>query len=191
MLASAYGAYKNARDIAWRVLIDFHITSLPVSVISICNRAGIQVIKNSDVNELERGEAAASLLDGARWYIIYDDAMPNGRCRFTVAHELGHIFQGHPLANGRYARTIDKSRPEVERQADIFASRLLAPACVLWGLGLHTPEEIVKACDISMQAARIRAGRMELLYSRKKFLTSPLERKVYEQFKPFIQSQTK
>lgn len=149
------------------------------------------MLKNSAVNELKQGEAAISLLDGAQWYIIYDDAMPRQRCRFTVAHELGHIFQGHPLIGGGYTRTINKARPEVERQADIFASRLLAPACVLWGLDLHTPQEIAEACGISAQAARIRAKRMEILYSRKKFLTSELERKVYEQFKPFIQSQIK
>lgn len=68
----------------------------------------------------------------------------------------------------------------------MFASRLLAPACVLWGLNFHTAEEIAKVCNISITAAQIRAERMDMLYKRNKFLISPLERKVYEQLKGFI-----
>ena len=68
-----------------------------------------------------------------------------------------------------------------------FTSNLLAPACVLWGLDIHTAEEISALCHISRQAAEFRAERMELLYERGKFLTSPLEQQVYDQFAPFIQ----
>lgn len=71
----------------------------------------------------------------------------------------------------------------------MFASRLLAPACVLWALDARTPEEIASLCKISHQAAAFRAERMELLYRRGKFLASPLERKVYEQFSKFIDIQ--
>lgn len=185
-MKNAYGSYKNARDAAWRVLIDYHITALPVSTVAICKQVGIQVVKNCDAHELQTGEAAICLFCDDTWYIVYDDTMSHRRCRFSMAHELSHIFIGHPLIDGHHARTIDKARPEAERQADIFAARLLAPACVLWGLDLHTTEEIAKACDISMQAARIRADRMAVLYNRQRFLTSPLEQRVYQQFKTFI-----
>ena len=69
----------------------------------------------------------------------------------------------------------------------MFAARLLAPACVLWGLDLHTAEEISEACNISLQAAGFRAERMKELYRRNRFLTSPLERKLYDQFRDFIE----
>ncbi|MEG1551166.1 MAG: hypothetical protein RR355_02735, partial [Oscillospiraceae bacterium] len=75
---------------------------------------------------------------------------------------------------------------ETEIQADIFASRLLAPACVLWGLNLHTADEIMSACNISHSAAQIRAERMAILYSRNVFLQSDLEKKVYSNFSEFI-----
>ena len=74
----------------------------------------------------------------------------------------------------------------MEQAANVFASRLLAPACVLWGCGVRTPEEIAALCRISYQAARFRAERMELLYRRGRFLTSPMERELYERFLPFI-----
>ncbi len=73
----------------------------------------------------------------------------------------------------------------------MFAARLLAPACVLWGLRLHTWEEMADVCAISKPAAINRAARMEELYRRQKFLTSPLEQRVYEQFKPFIDEKIK
>lgn len=100
---------------------------------------------------------------------------------------MGHIFLGHALINNQYLRTVDVSKPIIETEADMFASRLLAPACVLWGLDIHSPEDISRICGISYTAAKIRAERMKILYKRNKFLTSPLEQQVYEQFKDFIQ----
>lgn len=181
-----YGKYKNARNAAWRCLIDFNISELPVRPSLIANAAGIKVIENRVVHELAPHESGVSIFDGSQWYIVYDDENTNQRCRFTIAHELGHIFLGHELTKGYHARTFDTTKPATEQEADAFASRLLAPACVLWALNLHTAEEISRLCDISYTAAQIRAERMELLYKRNMFLTSPLERTVYKNFEGFI-----
>lgn len=185
-LKSIYGAYQNIRDSAWQVLLDYNIHSLPVNVTKIAHSSGITVFKNSDVNELKDDEVGVSILTDDKWYIVYDDTVSNERARFTIAHELGHILLGHPLKLGYHARTIDISKPETERQADMFAIRLLAPACVIWGLGLHTPEEIKQAFNISHSAAKARASRMEVLYKRNKFLSSKLEQQVYQNFKEYI-----
>lgn len=190
-MKSIYGAYQNIRDSAWQVLLDYNIHSLPVNVTKIARSAGITVFKNSDVNELKDDEVGVSILADDKWYIVYDDTVSNERARFTIAHELGHIFLGHPLKLGYHARTIDISKPETERQADMFAIRLLVPACVVWGLNLHTPEEIQQAFGISYTSAKARAERMQTLYERKKFLSSNLERRVYENFKEYIDSHEK
>lgn len=183
-----YGAYKNVRNAAWQCLIDFKVSELPVKPSLIARAAGIKVIKNSDVHELSPHESGVSLLDKNQWYMIYDDENTRQRCRFTIAHELGHIFLGHELRKGYHARKFDTSRPIVEQEADIFASRILAPACVLWGMNLHTAQDISEICDISLSAARFRAKRMSILYAKNKFLTSPLEKMVYGNFKEFIQN---
>lgn len=182
-----YGKYKNARDAAWRCLIDYNITELPVRPSLIADAAGIKVIENSLVHELTPHESGASIFDGSQWYIIFDDENTNQRCRFTIAHELGHIFLGHELVKGYHARTFDITKPAVEQEADVFASRLLAPACVLWALNVRTSAEIAALCDISQAAAQIRAERMAILYPRNRFLTSPLERTVYKNFSGYIQ----
>ena len=186
-----YGIYKDVRNAAWKCLLDCKIDRLPVNLKKITEYLSIRVIKNSSVNLLSPSENGASILYANECFIIIDDENTLQRCRFTIAHELGHILLGHPTRDGYHARTIDKDRPEIEREADIFASRLLAPACVLWGLNLHTAEEIAKVCNISISAAIIRAERMDVLYKRNKFLISPLERKVYEQFSGFIDNYRK
>lgn len=120
--------------------------------------------------------------------ILYDSCNVPGRIRFTIAHELGHLALGH-LLPGEY--TVQNREPSsadnpLEEAANRFAVDLLAPACVLWGMDLHTAEEIEAVCGISSIAAQYRAKRMELLYQRNKFLSSRLEREVYQQFLPFI-----
>ena len=74
----------------------------------------------------------------------------------------------------------------LEQAANVFASRLLAPACVLWGCNMQSAAEIAQLCGISQTAAEFRWERLQLLYQRGKFLTSPLERQVYAQFRPYI-----
>lgn len=187
-MANVYGVYKKARNASWQALIDNKVDSLPVDIVQIVRNNGIQLLKNSQAKELRSGEAGISVFDGTQWYIVYDDSVSLGRKRFTVAHEIGHIFLGHPLVAGFHARTTGGKLPQTENEANIFASRFLAPACVLWGLNVHTAADISRICEISKEAAEIRAKRMVELYKRNMFLTSPLERRVYEQFKGFIDS---
>ena len=62
------------------------------------------------------------------------------------------------------------------------------PACVIWGLNIHTAKDIQDVFDVSYTAAKIRAERMQILYERNRFLTSPLEKRVYDMFEPYIQA---
>lgn len=62
------------------------------------------------------------------------------------------------------------------------------PACVIWGLNIHTTKDIQDVFDVSYTAAEIRAERMQILYERNRFLTSPLEKRVYDRFEPYIKA---
>ena len=181
-----YGKYKNVRNSAWQALLDFNVTKLPISVNSIAKQLGIKVIKNSDIHELQNGERGATILKNEHWYIVFDDTESVPVCRFTVAHEIGHILLGHILVSGTKYRTFSK-RDEEEQAADMFAARLLAPACVLHELHATTATEIAKICNISMPAAKNRAERMAILEARNKYYLHPLERQVRQQFEQFIE----
>ena len=151
----------------------------------------MDVVKNSEVKLLSPSEYGCSIVDrSGKWTIIYEDSDPKGRIRFTLAHELGHILLGHELAAGfGHYRKITAGRPVFEQQADEFAARLLAPACVLWALDITAADEIAALCDISRAAAEYRAERMKVLKGRGKFLAHPLEQQVYAAFQPWIEKQ--
>lgn len=140
---------------------------------------------------LDSGESGCCYVDRhGKWTLVYDDTMPLARVRFTVAHELGHIFLGHELEAGfSHYRKIREGKPKEETQADEFAAHLLAPACVLWALNITSTEDIAALCCISKQAAHTRAQRMAVLRGRNMFLTHPLERKLFAAFEPWIEKQ--
>lgn len=169
-----YKDYQYARGVAWRILIDCHITSLPIRMADVCCRLGIRLRSMPPGDERDGVSFYADDIP----YIGLNPARTTARRRFTAAHELGHILLGH---TGKAAISGAD-----EQAADIFAVRLLAPACVLWGCQVRTADDIQQLCGISRQAAAIRMERMRLLYQRGAFLTSPLEQQVYRQFLPYI-----
>ena len=206
-----YTCYKNARTAAWQALLDCGITELPVSVTEICQKNNIllssyekskDIIRAANLTENMEQNDGFSLHLGDCYFIFYDGSRINTRCRFTVAHELGHILLGHfedPRQKTPYTvlnRDPSEKDSSLEREANVFASRLLAPACVLWALGVTTAEEIIDLCGISWPSADFRLQRLNLLYDRDRemtrtkgrgcFLRAPLEKEVYKQFSPFI-----
>lgn len=192
-----YRDYQRARDAAWRILLDCKIDCLPVDLNTICRKLkirimtygqGAKIIERANLGQIAPRTDGLTFYIGRTPFVLFDERMPPARAKFTVAHEVGHIILEHVQPGGVTATNREPhpgDAPE-ERAANQFAARLLAPACVLWGLDVHTPEEIVALCHISRQAAQFRADRMDELYRRNKFLTSPLEREVYRQFQPFI-----
>lgn len=181
-----YGIYKNARNAAWQCLIDFNINELPVKVSKIAKLAGIVILKDSVVKELKQKQSGKTMLQNNKFYIIYRDTETSRRCRFTIAHELGHIFLGHLLINTPAYRTFIEN-DSTESAANIFARDLLAPACVLHELKATTPEQISKVCNISYEAATYRANRLHELELRNAWYLHPLEKQVRKQFEKFIE----
>lgn len=185
----------------WKLLIRTGIHRLPVRVSEICRVLGIRVVSYSQGQRLiTRLDLQDNCIDNDGFtdsgIIYYNDSCVIGRQRFTVAHELGHILMHH--SPSRINREPSSSDHPVEQAANVFASRLLAPACVLWGMGVHAAKDIADLCDISLAAATFRAKRMEQLYQREAefrqkyarscFLLSPLECQVYEQFREYIEN---
>ena len=185
-----YAKYKNVRNASWQAFIDFGIDKLPVSVNEIARKLDIKVIKNSEIHELEKGERGVTMEVNGKWYIVFDDSEPVPVCRFTVAHELGHILLGHTMYQKKKYRTF-VIRDEEEQEADMFAVRLLAPACVLHELQVFNADDIAKLCNISITSASFRAERMQELERRNKWYLHPLEREVYKNFENFINNYRK
>lgn len=78
-----------------------------------------------------------------RSVIVYNEALPRTRQRFTIAHELGHIVLGH--------ESDDKEKDD---EADCFARNLLMPVLYARKAGAdfrHYPALF----DVSAAAARM------------------------------------
>lgn len=186
-----YDIYKYARDAAWQFLIDNNVSELPLKLSAICRNKGYRLLLDSKGTYLQSNDRGATFLKDGQWQIVLNASDSVQVRRYTLAHELGHIFLRHTLHDGKFGRSFGIQRtpktPE-EYQAERFAVDILAPACVLWGLNLHTAEDIAKICNISIQSAKIRAERMELLYQRNMFLSHLLERQVFQQFSEFVKN---
>lgn len=177
-----YAIYKNVRNAAWQCLIDCGIKTLPVPVGDIVNHYGLITVSGADL--LHDGESGRIILLDDGPIIAIRNTEPKQRIRFTMLHELGHYLLGHLGETGELPRSQIKA-PQ-EQEADMFAARALMPACVLWAVDARTPQDIANLCDVSMQAAAYRAERLAVLRERNRFLTSPIERQVYQQFSDFI-----
>ncbi len=177
-----YKDYQIVRNLSWNILIQENITELPINIVALCKQLRIEV-KYYTLPNNNDGECI--IAEGIPYILISKNCSAQ-RKRFTVAHELGHVLLGHV---GKYQLVNRKPSPPdnpIEQEANILASRLLAPACVLWGCKVKTADDIVQLCNISKQAAEYRMNRMNELYRRDQFLTSPLEKQVFNQFKDFI-----
>lgn len=179
-----YKNYQQSRDAAWRILLDLQIGELPVSAADVCRRLGVTVKLYDPPDD---NDGCSLILKGAPHALVRRNMLPE-RQRFTVAHELGHILLGHVGQYELVNREPSAKDNPVEQAANVFASRLLAPACVLWGCGVQSAEDIQRLCYISRQAAEYRMERMRILYARNRFLTAPMERAVYRQFREYIET---
>lgn len=182
-----YGVYKKSRNASWHCLLDYNVDRLPVKVSDIAKQAGIIILKNSVANKLKKKQSGITIWQNGKFYIIYRDTEPSYRCRFTIAHELGHIFLGDVLIDTPAYRTFAVN-DDKESAANVFARDLLAPACVLHELRISKAEDIARLCNISMQSSEIRSERMQVLEARNAWYTHPLERQVYKQFEQFLKS---
>lgn len=206
-----YPKYQNARDAAWAALIKNNVTALPVKISEICRNDGIAVIPYSraaerliqmglEQNMIQNDGFSICIRSSGTLVkcIFFNDRCTVQRQRFTVAHEYGHFLCGHVKAGVVTTRNREPSERDdaIESQANVVASRILAPACVLWALDVYDAETIAKLCDISLPAAGWRMKRLNVLYERERdylatrgrscFLMSEAERAVYRQFEAYI-----
>ena len=120
----------------------------PVNLGVICRWLGIEVYAQPC-----RAFGALFLLREGRGVLLVNSSLPQGRARFSIAHELGHLLLRHnPL--GRIGEPRD---PDQERQADRFASELLMPESLLReDCDKLSFEALCRRYRVSRQAMRIR-----------------------------------
>ncbi len=164
-----YYAYKNARNLAWEILINQKLIKFPIDIKKVANNLGIIVIESK---RLPHNLYAVSFTQNAQTIISYVSSGNINTDRFTIAHELGHILLKHKA---------DKAYSEYqEEQANVFASRLLAPMIIINDLAPNSAEELSDLFGLSLESATIRYNRYIKIKKRNKFLTNNLEKEYYQ-----------
>ena len=122
---------KDIPFLARSCLEEYGATSFPVDLLHITDGMGVKVIKDSDIHELRPGMQGVTYYnhENGKSYIIYDDSLSLEERRFTVAHEIGHVYMKHWEEHARFMAYIEELKRKhglhVERQADLFAKHLL------------------------------------------------------------------
>lgn len=178
---------------AWRFLVANNITTLPLDVNAVCRQNGwrllaLDVAENMTVaHVLDRAGTYCNCDAFSCWYknsvlIFYKTSTQPGRRRFAIAHEFGHItlFHFHDLAAAEH-----------EREANMFAARILMPLCVLHECGVRDAREISAMCGTSHTAARYRFGRLRYIEEQGRLYKYEIEKAVAEQFRPFVENYTR
>ena len=203
---SDYAQYQKARDAAWRALLDLPEKKLPVDVDALAKKLGVdiypfpgkeQALLHNLVNRAADGPCVSLRIRRAWHIFLRANAFDESHRRFAVAHELGHLLLAHEtetLAPGvrcfaareNTGDVLDDPQELEDYTADLFAIRLLAPACLLHEMHVDTSGGIIRLCGLPPHAAAIRAERMQLLNERDVYYTHILETKVRNAFMPWL-----
>lgn len=82
-----------------------------------------------------------------RYYIFYNDYNSYERQRWTIFHEIGHIYLGHHLPD------CTLTRDEQESEANFFAKYSIAPPPLINTAKCDSPWEIAATFFVSEQAS--------------------------------------
>lgn len=177
----AYADYAKAVQVATEVLEDYRITQVPLQLEQIITALAneIALVPYSQLMELGGLDYASiiRMMDSdlgacaynpqtAQYVIYYNDTLSEPWYRFTIAHELGHIFLEHHLIAGTdiLNRTFipDSQYKEYENEANAFARNLLSPAplarLVVKNRQISDVADLEKAFFITSKAAEVRVA---------------------------------
>lgn len=179
--------YFQIRDTVWMTLIECKIHKLPLELDLILNHYHISYCTYEKINS--NNNINQDILNATKLYlgftfidkknnitIYFNNNISLTLKRFTIAHEIGHIILKH--------QNIDNLI--LEKEANMFAARLLMPTGPLNAMKIESSEEIAQICKVSIEAATYRFKRLQMLKGRGKFASSPLEQKLLDNFNDYI-----
>ncbi|WP_226677282.1 ImmA/IrrE family metallo-endopeptidase [Mesobacillus jeotgali] len=135
-----------------------------------------------------QSEDGYTIYDGTNHTIAYNDTVSvHGRIRFTLMHEIGHIYMNHLIDFDetilRRSNLTETKYKVLENEANSFARNTLAPVMVVKDLKINSVGDLVTHFDISTSAAKTRLKALTLDY---KVLLSQYIRFQRHNFKSFI-----
>ncbi len=167
-----YARYDYCNKRACEFLEEFHIITFPVNVEPIIHQNKWGLVKYSELMEqfhCDRSKVIHCLgskdgfttWNGQNYTISYnDDESLGDRTRFTLMHEIGHIYLHHLTdfeATAIYRGSLTKQENKVlENEANAFARNVLVPTSMLQHLMNKDIKNIAVRFGITPAAAQTR-----------------------------------
>ncbi len=140
------------------LLLKLGCKKLPIDLFEIISDNGIclapysKISEDKTVKEKIKNNLSSdgfSVFQNGRYTIFYNDEIKNDcRIRWTLAHELIHIFSGH----------LDKgflnSDTRLDKYVDYQTVKFLCPTIILKLCNVSSPEEIQKLCNVSYTVSK-------------------------------------
>lgn len=178
--------YKKVAKTVCEFFIKENITSFPINPFEIISRNKWGLITYSElaretnltidqIIETVQSEDGYTIWDGTNYTIAYNDKVtPPNRIRFTLMHEIGHIYLNHLIdfdetILNRSKLTYEKYRI-LENEANAFARNTLAPAIIVNRIktlkGNLSVQLLMNIFQITQKAAKTR---LDLLLLDRKY----------------------
>lgn len=104
--------------------------------------------------------------------IYYNDQILQKRVRFSLMHELGHILLNHK----------DNRSEAEEREANFFATNILAPRLIIHHSGCKNPQDVMKKFELSEEAAGYAFSDYKYWVRKSRIHLSDVDSKMYQHF---------
>jgi len=167
-----YARYDYCCQKACRFLEEYNIREYPINAEKIVFDSGWELTSYFEIMtrfKCDREKVIRCLgsadgftqYDGYDYSIAYnDDDTLGNRIRFTLMHEIGHIYLNHLVdfeATKIFRGSLTAAENKVlENEANAFARNVLAPAYMIKQLKKPTPGEIVRVFGLTPLAAKTR-----------------------------------
>lgn len=164
-----YARYNFCLKRACDFIEEFHIKSLPIDILPIINQKKWGLIPYSELMEQFQCDAQTvfrclnskdgfTVWDGFNYTIAYnDDAKLGNRVRFTLMHEIGHIYLNHLTdfdATKIYRGSLTREENRVlENEANAFARNVLSPISMYLTLKDKSTLNVARTFGITETAA--------------------------------------
>lgn len=172
MIIPKYARYDYCNQRACDFLEEFKITTFPVDVEEIIRRNKWGLVKYSElmgyfgcdrmkVIQCLGSEDGFTTWDGDNYTISYnDDSILGNRIRFTLMHEIGHVYLNHLIdfeSTQIYRGSLTKAENKVlENEANAFARNVLVPTSMLQHLTNKNINNVAHRFGITPSAAQTR-----------------------------------
>ena len=168
------------REIEENVVVMFqknNIHTVPIDPFIIAEKEGFELIPFSRLKERLKVAVKAGEYDGMSFHylplgtyiICYDDSKSFPRQRFTLFHELGHIYMNHKEESGL-----------ANKIANHFAAYAIAPNPLLYRYECKNEDDIQRIFNTSLETAHYRAEAYKKWIGISK--SEPYEKRLLELF---------